>query len=41
MPNWCDTTYICDGSKRQLIQLYNNNRIKNSIRKNATAFYNE
>ena len=24
MPNWCDTTYICDGSKRQLIQLYNN-----------------
>ena len=26
MPNWCDTTYICDGSKRQLIQLYNNIR---------------
>lgn len=26
MPNWCDTTYICDGSKRQLTQLYNNIR---------------
>lgn len=23
MPNWCDTTYICEGSKRQLMQLYN------------------
>jgi len=22
MPNWCDTTYICEGPKRQIDQLY-------------------
>ena len=24
MPNWCNTTYICEGPKKQLMQLYNN-----------------